>query len=246
MANSAAAIASANRGIATYSEFTRSLSAILEPAFRDPVPITSREASVARGAFDMRLPALPQSLSRRAHDPLKQIVHLVEERVEIVVGLVDHDLARLVVLERTDIDRLLRLQPLDRGKRRGLRRIGRAGAERRILNEVDLVAPGGEVGQRLALGEIRGVALVDRRPLVLGAGNETLGRERHLARVMAAGLDPALLPRLDDHFRSVNMAGDDVAASVDQRVSGFRLAAGEGPDAPEDNLQGPVRIWRGR
>ncbi len=42
----------------------------------------------------------------RADDAFEQIIHLVEERIEIVVGLVDHDLAGLVVLQRPDIDRL--------------------------------------------------------------------------------------------------------------------------------------------
>src|SRR3984957_15249742 len=243
-ANSAAAIASASSGIATYSELTRSFSARSEPAFRDPVPIRSPGAPVARGAFDMRLPALPRSLRCRAHHALKQIIHLVEERVQIVVGLVDHDLAGLVVLERPDIDRLLRLQPLNRGKRGGLRRIGRARPERRVLHEIDVIAPGGEVRQRLALSEIGGVALVDRRPFVFGAGDEALGRERRLARIVAAGLDAALLPGLDDHLRSINMAGDDIAAGVDQRVRGFGLANGQRPVAGEDHLHGCVRIDR--
>src|SRR6476646_10090246 len=112
--------------MATYSKFARSFRAISDPAFRDPSPIKSREAPVARGAFDIRLSALSRSSSRRAYNPLEQVIHLVQERVEIVVGLVDHDLARLVVLERADIDRLLGLQPLDCGERRRLRRIGRA------------------------------------------------------------------------------------------------------------------------
>ena len=94
----------------------------------------------------MSLTALPRSLSRRAYDPLEQIIHLVEERVEIVVGLVDHDLACLVIFERADVDRLLGLQPLDCAQRRGLRRVSGPGAEWRVLNEIDLVATGGEVG----------------------------------------------------------------------------------------------------
>src|ERR1700688_1039043 len=108
IANSAAAIASASRGMAIYSELARSFSAISEPAFRDPAPIRSREAPVTTGASDIRaVPSLLGFLGRRAHHPLEQVVHLVEERVEIVVRLIDHDLACLVVLERTDIDRLL-------------------------------------------------------------------------------------------------------------------------------------------
>ena len=107
-------IASASNGMAAYSELARSFSARSDAVFRDPVPIRSREAPVARGAFDLRPSAL-RPLSRRAHDPLEQIVHPVEVGVEIVVGLVDHNLAGLVVLEWADIDRLLGRQALDRG-----------------------------------------------------------------------------------------------------------------------------------
>src|ERR1700722_19793688 len=169
-ANSAAAIASASSGMAMYSEFARSFSAKSEPAFRDPAPIRPREAPVATGASDMRLSVSAGILGRRAPLPLEEVVHLVEERVQIVVGLVDHDLA-FVVLERADIDWLFRLQPFDRRERCRFRRFGRAGAKRCVLNEIDLVAASGEVRQRFPLGEVGGIALVDRDPLVLGAGD---------------------------------------------------------------------------
>src|SRR3984957_8650945 len=244
-AKSAAAMASASSGIATYSELTRSFSAISEPAFRDPVPIRSRLAPVARGAFDMRLSALPRSLRCRAHNALEKVIHLVEERVEIVVSLVDHDLA-FVVLERPDIDRLLGFQPFDRSQRRCLRGIGRAGPEWRVLHEIDVIAPGGEVWQRPALSEIGGIALIDRRPFVFRAGDEALRRERRLARIVAAGLDAALLAGLDDHLRPVNMARDDIASGIDQRVRGFCFADWQRPVAGEDHLHGRVRIDRAR
>src|SRR6202042_1107957 len=49
----------------------------------------------------------------RTLDAVEQIIHLVQERIEIVVGLADDDLA-FVVLQRTDIDRLFVLEAGDR------------------------------------------------------------------------------------------------------------------------------------
>src|SRR5271165_5675767 len=243
-ANRPAAMASANRGITTYSEFTRSLTAKSDRVVGDAVfSITSRGASVATGASDT---GLLRALGRGADHAFEQIVHLVEERVEIVVGLVDHDLAGLVVLERPDVDRLPRLQPLDRGES-GLLPFGAgARAERGVLDIVGFVSARQEVGQRLAGCEVRGVAPVDGDPLVFGAGDEALRRQWRLARVVAAALDPALLRRLDDHLRSVDVAGDDVAARVDERVGGLRFADGHRPVAGEDHLHDRFRIDRSR
>src|SRR5271156_3615183 len=101
---------SANNGMTTYSELARSRTAkSAEPARLAIGSIKSRGAPVARGAFDTG--RFPSASGRRAHHALQQIVHLIEEGVEIVVGLVDDDLAGLVVFERPDVDRLLRLEP---------------------------------------------------------------------------------------------------------------------------------------
>src|SRR5271167_3224064 len=134
-ANSAAATRSANTGMTTYSELTRSRSAKSDPAARDATGSTmARGAPVATGGFDTG--SFPSSLGRRADDALQQVIHLVEERIEVVVGLVDHDLA-FIVLERPDVDRLLGLEALD-GHERGFLRLGRsAGAEWRVLYEID-------------------------------------------------------------------------------------------------------------
>ena len=63
---------------------------------------------------------------------------------------------------------------------------------------------------------------------------------------MAAGLHAALLGGLDDDLRAVDVAGDDVAAGVDQRVGGFRLANRHRPVAGEDHLHRRLRIDRAR
>ena len=95
-----------------------------------------RERRVRHGLF--RVPS-----GRRADDALEQIIHLVEERIEIAVGLVDHDLAGLVVLERADIDRLSGLQALDRGERRLLAPAPSQPAPNGVLRTiVDLVSAG--------------------------------------------------------------------------------------------------------
>ena len=127
-----------------------------------------------------------------------------------------------------------------------LARLGRGRAERRILDEVDLVSAGEEVGQRFAFGEVRSVALVDRDPLVFGPGNEAFRRKRRLARIVAAAHDAALFRRLDDDLRSVDMAGDDVATGVDQRVRGLGFADRHRPVAGEDHLHRRVGIGRTR
>ena len=60
--------------------------------------------------------------------------------------------------------------------------------------------------------------------------------------VVAAGLHAAALGGLDDHLGAVDVAGDDVAAGVDQRVGGLRLAHRQRPVAGEDHLHGGVRV----
>ena len=101
--------------MATYSEFARSFSAKIANrprAVRRCEPGRADAPCRDEGAFDMQAFRLCRgSLGRRADDALEQIVHLVEEGIEVVVGLVDDDLAGLVVLQRTDIDRLLSFSP---------------------------------------------------------------------------------------------------------------------------------------
>src|SRR5271157_5596239 len=111
-------MARASNGITMYAELTRGRSTKSErPASAARGSINSRGAPVARGAFDTG--SFPSASGRRADDALQQIVHLVEERIEVVVGLIDDDLAGRIVLERPDIDRLLRFEPLD-GRERSL------------------------------------------------------------------------------------------------------------------------------
>src|SRR5271165_30048 len=123
-ANSPAAMTSANNRMRTYSELARSRTAKSELPARVPSgSINSRGAPVSNTPFATG--SFPSASGRRADDALQQIVHLVEEGIEVVVGLIDHDLAGRVVLERPDVDRLLRLEPFDGGERRLLGGIGR-------------------------------------------------------------------------------------------------------------------------
>ncbi len=60
--------------------------------------------------------------------------------------------------------------------------------------------------------------------------------------VVAAGLHAALLGGLDHDLRTVHVAGDDVAAGVDQRVDGLGLAHRQRPVAGEDDLHDGIRV----
>ena len=92
---------------------------------RQPSALTTRRRDVAARGHVLP-PRVPQPQRPQVIEPthaFEQVVHVVEVRIEIVVGLVDDDLA-LVVLERADVDRLLRLQVGDRGVGGLARRLG--------------------------------------------------------------------------------------------------------------------------
>ncbi len=104
------------------------------------------------------------------------------------------------------------------------------------------VAAKGDVRQGFALGDHLGELLVDRGPFVFGTGHEAFGRQGALVGIMATGLDAARLRRLDDHLRPVDMAGDEIAARVDERIGGLGLAHRQGPLAREDHLHRGIGV----
>ena len=81
----------------TYSELARSRSGEIRTRRRaTPAPISRARRRSQRARSTPGFPSPLRSLGRRADDALQQIIHLVEERVEIVVSLVDHHLAVLL------------------------------------------------------------------------------------------------------------------------------------------------------
>src|SRR5690606_15776913 len=147
---------------------------------------------------------------QRADHAFEQVVHVVEDGVVVIHLAFDDDIA-LIVLERADIDRFTRLEVGNgrvcsgNGFGRGARAIGRG------LQHVIVVAAGEEGGQRFTLGQLVGKQRVDGGPLVFGAGDEAIGRQRGLGGIVAAGLDAATLGGFHHHLGAVDMAGDDIA-----------------------------------
>ena len=97
-------------------------------------------------------------------------------------------------------------------------------------------------GRRPAFLQRLDEALEHVRPVVLGAGDVTLRRERLLVESVTAGLDAAPLRRLDDNRRSVEVTGNDVAASVDERIRRRGVVRLVLPLAGEDDPHGRVGI----
>src|SRR5258705_2605020 len=223
--NSASAAASAASGIASASAASATLGAQTLPALYLPCLI----------------PSLPLYLSI---DALDQVVHLLEQRLGLLVGGARRDdFLAGVVLERALEDRVGALLHLGQhGVGLLAPGLGHGLAVGRHLDVALLESAAHEVLHGLAFEGRADVVGVDRQPVPLRAGEVTLRRERRLVDVIAANVDAAALGRLDHDLGTVDVAGDHVDALVDQAVRRLGLLHRKRPVARDDHLAGDLRI----
>src|SRR5258706_670391 len=160
--------------------------------------------------------------------PFDQIVHLLEDRLGLLVGGAGRDdLLAGIGLQRTLEDRVAPLLHLGEDTVGFLaRRLGHRLPIRRHLHEALLQAAAHEIDHRLAFERGVDVSGVGREPAPFRAGEVALGRQRRLVGVVAADVDAAPLRGLDHHLRTVDVAGDHVHALVDEAVRRFGFLDG--------------------
>ena len=112
----------------------------------------------------------------------------------------------------------------------------------RNLDDLFLEAAAVEVRDGFAGGDHLDEFRIERFPIPFGAGEIGLRRQGRLVDVIAANHGAAAGRILHHGLRSVDVAGQDIDALVDQAVGGFGLFDRHRPVAGEDHLRGGLRI----
>src|SRR5262249_14881315 len=94
----------------------------------------------------------------------------------------------------------------------------RSSAERARSHIILVVSAGDEVRQGYALLEHFDESLEHFCPIVFGASDVALGRERRLVQRVTPCLRAATLRRRDDNPRGIEVTGDDIASRVHQGI----------------------------
>ncbi len=131
----------------------------------------------------------------------------------------------------------------------GLRRVelgaggvGDGGTEGRHLDEPFGKAAAHEVGDRLARHRGGDHVGIDLGPVPLRPGQVKLGGQRRLVGVVAADIGAASGGGFDHHLGAVDVASDDIATGVGERIGRLGLLHRKRPLAGEDHLAGDRRI----
>src|SRR5215467_13843124 len=206
-------------------------------------PIGIASASAARRHGPGRSDAIAPG-SDLADHALDQIVHLLEHHVGLLVrGPRGDDGVARVVFERALEDHEVALHHLRLDRVGALAsRVADRAAVGAGLHEAVFQTPAHEIVHRLTGHRVLDVRGVGRRPVPLGAGQVALGCQGRLVGVIAAYEDAAALGGLYDHFRAVDVAGDDIHALVDHAVGGLRFLDRQRPVAGDDQVRGDLRI----